>query len=153
MDPFDDLNREIEEPNSPVAVPLYAPWLMNGFYTLVFPCGTHKTFRVRMEKGKLAGKRTLAMMTGPSVECGEFLSFAFVAENGFAIWKKQKTEKLKQYAGLIWDLARGEKIEDYELLIAKRCLMCNRTLTTPESNESGVGPTCKKRFNQLTKGM
>jgi hypothetical protein len=30
----------------------------------------------------------------------------------------------------------------YTVQLSKRCLRCNRTLTTPESLERGIGPEC-----------
>lgn len=144
-DPFADLDRPIEKASG--MGPFPALWLHNGYYTLTFPCGTHKTFRVRTEQGKaFRGRRTLGIMTGPSVEAGEFETFAFVEEAGFQLWKRLRSEKYENYASLIWNLAKGEVIEDHELLVSRKCKYCNRALTTPASIESGFGPTCEKRY-------
>ena len=125
---------------------LPAKWLMNGFYTITFPDGSHRTFRIRTEPGgKLKGKRTIALLIGPD-NTDEYDSFAFIEDAGPSVWKRFQKQKQAEHAAILWDLAKGEKLEGYELMISKRCLACNHRLTSPESINDGYGPTCKERL-------
>lgn len=139
-DDVDKVGRKPDLANLP------AKWLANGFFTITFPDGSHRTFRIRTEpNGKLKGKRTVALLIGPD-NTSEFEGFAFLEENGPATWKRFKGHKQEEHAAILWDLAKGEKLEGYELLISKRCLACNYMLTTPESLGLGYGPTCAERL-------
>lgn len=139
-DAVDAVGRKADLANLP------AKWLANGFYTMTFPDGSHRTFRIRTEPGgKLKGKRTIALLIGPD-NTDEYESFAFIEESGPAIWKRFVKHKQAEHAALLWDLAKGELIEGYELRISKRCLACNRPLTTPESIDLGYGPLCRERL-------
>jgi len=122
------------------------PWLPNGFYTIALPCGTHRTIRVSTQQsGKLSGKRIMGLLIGPE-NTMDYEDFAFVNSDGVSTWKRFVGHKQEQYAAIIWDLARGETIDGHSMILSKRCLVCNRPLTTPESNELGIGPTCRERI-------
>lgn len=121
------------------------PWLPNGVYTLVFPCGTHKTIRVHTQiGGPMAGKRILSLLIGP-VNTDDFEAFGELTPAGLWIWKRWKGKKPDEYAHLLWVLMKGEKIEGHDVMLSKKCLRCNRPLTTPESLARGIGPECEKR--------
>jgi hypothetical protein len=125
---------------------LPAPWLSNGTYTLTFPCGTHRTFRVRLDrKGIHAGKRTIALLIGPD-NTADYDPVGIVGEHGFELWRRHRTGKIAEQAKLLWDLARGESIEGYELLVSKVCRVCNRPLTDAESIRVEIGPICRERL-------
>lgn len=130
---------------------LPAPHLSSGTFTLTFPDGSHKTFRVRVEKnGPFAGKRTLALLIGPD-NCHCFENVAFVTGTGFAVWKRYASgkvewfEKLPVNAAKLWALAKGVAIEGHELLVSAKCKVCSRPLTDAESIRTEIGPTCRKR--------
>lgn len=125
---------------------LPAKHVPNGFYTLTFPDGSHRTFRVRTEsKGDFRGKRTLALLIGPD-NSNDYESFAFIENDGPKVWKRFKTHRQATHAAILWSLIGGELLDGYELKLSKRCLACNRPLTTPESTESGYGPLCRERL-------
>lgn len=123
--------------------------IYNGFYTLTFPDGSHRTFRIstRPAKGKFApGKRVISILIGPD-NTSDYEMVGFVEERGITIWRSKLNGagggKLQEYAAILWDLAvNGEVIEGYELAVSRRCLKCNRPLTDPESIERGIGPVC-----------
>lgn len=118
----------------------------NGFFTLTFPSGEHRTFRIRtVPGGTFKGRRMLGMLIGPD-NTAEYESFAFVEESGPSVWKRFKNQKQAQYAAIIWDLVHGGELDGYELKISKRCLACNRPLTSPESIDAGYGPLCAERL-------
>lgn len=117
----------------------------NGIMTLTFPCGSHRIFRIFTKKAtaKFApGERICALLIGPD-NTTDYEPFAFVDDSGIHVWKRFKNQKQAEYAELIWMLATGCEADGHELLISKRCLVCNRTLTDPLSLELGVGPTCR----------
>jgi hypothetical protein len=125
---------------------LPAKWLTNGFFTITFPDGSHRTFRIRTEpNGALKGKRTLGLLIGPD-NTDEYESFAFIEDAGLSVWKRFAKHKQADHAAVLWALAKGEVIEGYELLISKRCLACNRPLTTADSIKLGYGPHCAERL-------
>lgn len=129
----------------------------NGYFTVTFPDGGHRTFRIstQPEKSKFApGKRIVGMLIGPD-NTDDYERFAFCDDDGIHVWKsKQRGTKYVRYAQFIWLLATGQDVvgDDgevlaFELQVSKRCLRCNRTLTTPESIERGLGEECWKRVN------
>lgn len=121
------------------------PWLSNGFYTLTFPCGTHKTLRVHTQQtGPFGGKRLVSLLIGPE-NTADYEVFAELTPAGVWVWQRFKTDRRAAYPELLIQLAKGEKIEGHELHVSKRCLRCNRELTTPESLARGIGPECEKR--------
>lgn len=109
--------------------------------------GTHRTFRIRTQKpdDKFApGERILSLLVGPD-NTRDYLQIAFVKDDGrINLWGKYRTE---QYQRLIRVL---QNPDHYRNLGCRyhydgRCRRCNRTLTTPESVRSGLGPVCAGR--------
>lgn len=122
---------------------LPAQHIHNGYYTLTFPCGTHRTFRLFTQaKGKFAGKRMMGMLIGPD-NTNDYETFAFLTETGFAVWKRFTNQKQAEYASKLWKMLNGEILDDHELIESRRCLKCNRKLTDPESAKLGIGPSCR----------
>lgn len=88
----------------------------------------------------------MSLLIGP-VNTNDYEWFAELipAEPVVWVWKNWKNTRTADYAKLLADLARGEKIEGHELLVSAHCLRCNRVLSTPESIARGIGPECEKR--------
>jgi len=132
--------------------------ISNGFLTVKNETtGQHRTFRVRTQKedAKFApGMRIVALLTGPD-NTSDYRGFGFVLDNGWiSLWKKNKTTHFEGLAKAVRLASKAiEKGESsfttqkaaYSVQLSKRCLRCNRTLTTPESLERGLGPECAKR--------
>ncbi len=124
---------------------LPAPWLSNGFMTITFPSGEHRTYRVRLDReGIHAGKRTLALLIGPD-NTNDYQCVAVVADDGFKLFKAHARGKSQEHAQLLWMLAKGDAIEGYELLVSKRCRICMRELTDAQSILTELGPTCRRK--------
>jgi Family of unknown function (DUF6011) len=52
------------------------------------------------------------------------------------------------YKGIVWflgNVANGKPVSNVEVFHAGKCGRCGRTLTVPESIESGIGPECAKK--------
>lgn len=143
-----ELEDQIESLGKPKPVAeLPHQWLPNGYYTLGFPCGTHRTLRIHTQRsGAHAGKRIVSLLIGPDNTAdyewfGEIIPAAAVVW----VWKAFKNAAQARYAELFVSLAKGDTVDGHELKVSRHCLKCNRVLTTPESIESGVGPECAKR--------
>ena len=116
----------------------------NGRITVASPSGEHRTFQIRTQKPDAkfaAGERILSLLTGPNNE-SDYQGLGFVKADGRVIlWKKNRTPhigslvKVLQFPEHYMGLGCTYHIEG-------TCRRCNRTLTTPESVESGIGPVC-----------
>lgn len=155
------------------AIRAAAPNVNNGTYTVSHERLGHFTVKLWTAlKGNLAGKRMLALLTGPNNE-RDFTAVAFWddAQMRVAVWRRYRgpgshmaidgfnwqTSGWSAYEQklAIWcDLAtRGADAdahgfwwgEGYRLQLEGRCLRCNRKLTHPESIEAGIGPECAGR--------
>lgn len=110
--------------------------------------GTHRTFRIHTQPKDshfAPGERILSLMTGPDNE-NSYTGIGFVKSNGTVIlYKKCRTD---YYYRLVDVLQRPAHYRELgcEYHYEGRCRVCNRTLTTPESIESGIGPICAGRI-------
>lgn len=124
----------------------------NGTFTVRnLKKGTHRTVKIHTaRRGKLEGQRIISLMTGPD-NVNNYKGFGFVNDNNIRVWKKNEGNRLLEFlAQTVADWTMGRS-EDYsrigvELMISKRCIRCNRKLTTPESIEAGIGPECAGRL-------
>lgn len=129
------------------------PTIPNGRFTLRNKTtGDHRTFQIRTQKkdAKFApGKRIIGLLMGRD-NTADYQSFGFVDNKGITVWTKfrgmMKTSAYEMFARMLWQAATKGSLAtvkgDYELMVEKRCLRCNRVLTNPESIESGIGPEC-----------
>lgn len=128
------------------------PILFNGKITLRNrETGEHRTFRIRTQKedAKFApGKRIIALLSGPD-NCNDYQGFGFVDDSGITVWTKKRGDgersKFQWFAIMLWGTAteQGGWDAKYEIMVEKKCLRCNRTLTEPESIIQGIGPICR----------
>lgn len=109
--------------------------------------GTHRTFRIKTqpEDANFApNERILSLLVGPD-NTGDYLQIGFVKDDGRVIlWRKYRTA---QYEALVRVLQRPDHYRSLgcQYHYEGRCRRCNRTLTTPESVQSGIGPVCAGR--------
>src|SRR5580692_6865196 len=117
----------------------------NGVFTVKsIATGEHRTFMVRTQPddAKFApGKRVLSLLRGPD-NTKDYTGFAFVEPDGIKVWAKAN-DKCRAYAAMLEKLSEHSAAGRVEVYAATRCRVCNRTLTTPESVESGIGPVCE----------
>ncbi len=108
----------------------------------------YRTFRISTAK-KMDNKQIISILSGPDNEF-DYEGFGFASDSGIVVWKRYKgngkPSSWEYYARLIENLLGIKKnpvpSERYDILESRRCLRCNRTLTTPESIERGIGPEC-----------
>lgn len=136
---------------APVPTIKRASRIFNGLYSVTFPDGTHRTFKIHTKQltAKFAaGKRIISLLVGPDNE-KDYEPWGFVDDSGISVWKRlrggRQPSKYEVFAEVIWKLATDETVPGHELLVSRTCLICSRTLTDPESIEYGIGPTCRSR--------
>ena len=109
--------------------------------------GTHRTFRVRTQKDDAnfaPGSRVLSLLVGAD-NTNDYQGIGFVKEDGRVIlWRRYRTEYME---ALVRVLQRPDVFvkKGCEYHYEEKCRKCNRTLTTPESIKSGIGPVCGGR--------
>lgn len=133
--------------------------IFNGTYTIENPhTGNHRTFKISTQPDDAAfapGQRIIELLIGENNET-DFKGFGFVTDSGIKVWKRFQGTKdcasvHEQYANMVWSMgtegeASGYAKKGLKLLLEKRCLRCNRKLTTPESIERGIGPECAAKL-------
>ena len=124
--------------------------IFNGTITLVnLAKETHITLKIETAKyGKLKGKRIVSRLIGKDNE-NSYKGFAFVVGDMISVWHKQYNAKNAQIASILQSLmVEGENsrfANSVEMKLSKRCFVCNRKLTTPQSIEDGIGPICMEK--------
>jgi hypothetical protein len=119
----------------------------NGTITVENPgSGDHRTFKIstQPDSAKFApGKRIVSLLTGPS-NTEDFTAFGFVEDNGrITLWSKYRTPHYQKLAFLLEKPEQASAKWGMSYLWAARCRRCNRTLTTPDSVNTGIGPNCR----------
>lgn len=103
----------------------------------------HRTFQIA--KSEFAdGKLVVGLLAGPDNEYS-YINFAFLnPETGLiSVWKKCRDDSnYLKYGDLMTELFLGVLPEKLVINHSGKCFKCGRTLTTPESIESGIGPVC-----------
>ena len=137
----------------------FIPW--NGRFTIEnTTTGEHRTFQIKTQPSdaKFAPEmRVLSLLTGPNNE-RDYTGFAFVLHDNIHIWSKnraptgEESTVYEKLACMITKLVAGREIprdwdlSGYEVHFEKRCRVCNRVLTRPESIVAGIGSTCAGRM-------
>lgn len=118
----------------------YVGPLMPGIYTLEDNQGGHMTYRVRVQASDAdfaPGEAVIEFLSGPN-NTADYTPFGFLKPGSLVVWKKFRTEAYRYQVGgaqaLLRDPSRAK--------VSRNCIRCNATLTTPESIEAGIGPTC-----------
>lgn len=139
--------------------PIRAATILNGIYTIEnIKTGEYRTFRIHTQPkdSKFApGSRVLGVLSGPE-NTSDYKGFAFVDDRGISVWKRYRAKKVvfversphEWYAQMLWDLATDKEEfrgRGYRLMLQGECLRCGRTLTTPRSLMTGLGPVCEGR--------
>ena len=130
-------------PTAPVSVP-------TGIFTLSNGGDDHVTIRVRLIEDKPGIAAIAEYLAGP-VNTTDYAGFAFIAADGSPrIWKRfQQDTRIVRALKALLTADNGQR-HAYGFAYAQasgRCMVCGRVLTTPESIETGIGPTCAGRNN------
>jgi len=124
----------------------------NGTFTLINKdTETYVTLKIHtVQKGNLEGKRMVSKLIGPDNETS-YKGFAFVDDNdNINVWRKCQDKKTLQTAHILRSMAidgdKSKYADKVDMQLSKRCMRCNRKLTTPQSLEDGIGPLCIKKM-------
>jgi hypothetical protein len=126
-----------------------------GYFTIVNrESGEHRTFRVRKQASEAAfapNTQIVGLLVGGNNE-GDYKQFGFINRYGVHVWGRlaRQSKVWKQYGKALFSfLTLGDESpyieKGYTLMASNRCFVCGRTLTTPESVQSGIGPVCAER--------
>jgi hypothetical protein len=139
---IDELIGLLEGTRSIVKIP-------NGTFTLESKkSGEHRTFRIHTQPDDAKfspGKRIIAILIGAD-NTSDYRGVAFLEGDEPKVWKRHQgtnTEELVLYfcRAMTEDLS-----SQVTILESRRCICCNRKLTTPESCRAGIGPICANRL-------
>lgn len=134
---------------APVAAPAPAAApVPNGIYTVVMG-SERRTLRLRDDwrSDAPAGSQVAQFLSGPD-NTSSYTGFAFVQGTTVRTWKRYANDSTIA-AALRFLLAGRENWERAGKTYAMEsgnCYHCGRTLTTPESVASGIGPVCAKKI-------
>jgi len=119
-----------------------------AIFTVSNPKGERYTFRITKKDASERGPMIFfaALLTGSNNE-NDYTYMGVVAGEQVRLTKASKyTTESKPVAVLAWALAvvNGKRNlpEGYAIRHEGRCGRCGRTLTVPESIDSGIGPEC-----------
>jgi hypothetical protein len=128
--------------------------LIEGYCTLVYPNGEHRTLRVERAMddffGFFSGQLIVGYLNGSNnetnyrfigrVQNGQLFFFKKVVES-------ESPERIARFRAAFEILNRDvEQAGKAYALQSGNCWRCNRLLTTPESIESGIGPVCARKL-------
>ena len=124
--------------------------LLEGTYTVIFEDASYRTLRIerQSESAKfMPGRLVVSYLSGSDNE-SSYTGFANVGpdDKTIKVWRKHEANTSLIEAARV--LAGDPKAA--AMAYAKesgRCYKCDRTLTTPESIEAGIGPVCSERGN------
>lgn len=127
---------------------MYSISTHNGYITFQsIATGSHRTIRVHTQADDakfFPGRRLVSLLVGADNET-DYQSFGVVDDAGRVhLWRKHQNSDFFKW------IARALESPEFASRSALinfdgRCRVCNRTLTTPESVASGIGPKCAAR--------
>lgn len=141
--------RETERTESPApSVKLNA--IADGYYTVSFEDGSHVTLRINSLSAKQTrnGKpATYASYLHGPINTHDYTRFAFVTGNTYRAFRSYGANYAKQVAALeiLMGATDTKKYGKAYAAASKRCYVCGKLLTEPESIAAGIGPICAGR--------
>ena len=130
----------------------------NGYFTIQNTnTGEHRTFRIwqSSERDKYPkNAQIVSLFTGTqNTDKKHYKDFAFINARGCYSFLRLREHhgQWQAMCDLLHSLITQGRMSRYHAELgyvienSTRCFVCGRTLTTPESIESGVGPVCAER--------
>jgi len=129
------------------AVELPTP-LRDGYFTVVLGAGERRTIRVSTG-GDAKDVQFVGFLSGPNNE-SDYQTCGYVRDGKFRWTRRYAAQPPQAVATAIAALVCSSDEQRHAMGVAwaresGNCYRCNRTLTTPESIEAGVGPVCAGR--------
>jgi len=124
---------------------MISPIVPNGCFTIKNTIkNTHRTVKISTVKKA----RIISLLVGPDNN-SSYKGFGFVNTNGHIfVWNKYRDSNIMTWIARFISTKFMNDNANYpgvELLVEKKCIICNRRLTTPESIKAGIGPECAKK--------
>jgi hypothetical protein len=121
-----------------------------GIYTVVYPCGTHRTLRIKpWEKRDGTTSIVVGFLSGPDNEKSYTFCGFLRTDNSVAFFRPfqgQSPEWRARFRKAVLTVAADPKAAGLAYALESgRCCRCNRTLTVPASINAGMGPECASR--------
>ncbi len=118
----------------------------NGSITMRNPATDgHRTFRIHTQPDDARfapGERIVSLLVGPD-NTTDYNGFGFVKKDRIVLWRRfRDSSDFTKYADMLQRPNHYQEEHGIEYLYEGKCRRCNRTLTVPESIESGIGPVC-----------
>ena len=117
--------------------------------------GNHRTFRFKKQSvdDSFAPDRIiLQLLTGSDNE-NDYQGIGFLNGSSIQVWRKYVGSQNEKTAEILGQVLFGfigryplEVLERFEVITSGNCFKCGKTLTTPDSVESGIGPICKSKL-------
>jgi hypothetical protein len=113
----------------------------------------HFTYRVKQAVDRATGEIQplwfVSLLTNGSADEGQFSYIGVIRSDAFALTAKSKAgldAASVQAFAFFWNRCRAEIPASLNVMHAGKCGRCGRTLTHPESLETGIGPECAQRL-------
>lgn len=124
-----------------------------GYFTIEnIHTGEYRTFRIHKPRKSSFQKGTqiVSLFTGSNNE-SSYTAFGFLNTDGIHIWSRFTNDiAWSQYGKALFSLLTlGNDspyvTKGYRFRESEKCFVCGKTLTTPESIDTGIGPICAER--------
>jgi hypothetical protein len=125
--------------------------VQDGIFTVVLDSGAYRTIRLCHGDDDASEVQFVSFLSGSDNE-SSYTCCGFIKQNVYR-WTRKYADQhsaatpLSQCVRFLIT-ATPERRHEFGVAYAKasgRCYVCNRTLTTPESIEAGIGPVCAGR--------
>lgn len=126
-----------------LSAPATAPDIRKGTYTVcINGASDYVTLKIAEGWEGIDPNTLVAKYLNGSDNENSYKGFAFVDALGYRLWKAfRANNRLDRALQILLSSDLREAGKRYAM-ISGNCYVCNRTLTTPESIEAGIGPVC-----------
>ncbi len=111
--------------------------------------GTRFTYQISRKRDKDATIRFVSALRGPNNETDYgYIGYIDTRRSGQVLFGRKGKPDAASFKALNWTLKQvcaGKMPQELEFYHSGTCGACGRTLTVPESIQSGLGPVCAGR--------
>ena len=123
----------------------------NGFYSILYTSGEHRTMRIKTPKtGNFKGRKLIGFLSGCD-NTSDYTFFGELTNSGeLKIWRNfansQSVERLARIRRAVEIIASDSQTAGKAFAVhSGNCYGCGRLLTVPASVFAGLGPECAKK--------
>jgi hypothetical protein len=135
--------------DAPVSTAAVLPTLRDGIFTAKLDDGSHRTIRIStVARENEEEIRFVSLLTGPNNEA-DYNCVGYIKHGQYS-WTAKHRAPAAPLAATVRAVVFADAATLHEMGVAYaresgNCYVCNRTLTTPESMEAGIGPVCARK--------